>query len=202
MPLGCEQPTALQARTRQEYCVAAASPVLWYVRDPASTRSISRHAPDVPVRCSMRYSSTVPAAACHARSTRDGDTTVAVRPEGAVGGTSPTANVALIVTASVAAGEATRTVAAWVPTGSVPVAAVSVSVAGGVVLLSAADSQPVCGPEGYETVAVSPLSVPPPVFVTSSVMGAGFAPPTSAANAAVDALTPIRGSASASSSVT
>src|SRR5690606_41637459 len=103
-------------------CVTAACSVPWYVRDSVSTRSISRLVIDVPVCWSMRYSSTVPAAACHAGSTRDGDTTVAVRPEGAVGGTSPTANVALIVTASVAAGEATRTVAAWVPTGSVPVA--------------------------------------------------------------------------------
>src|SRR5690606_14161211 len=91
--LGGEQPTELHAITRHVYSVAAARPVLSYARDAAFTRSISRHAP-VPVRWSIRYSSTVPVAPCHARSTRDGDTTVATRSPGAPGGTSLATNVA------------------------------------------------------------------------------------------------------------
>src|SRR5512138_279778 len=43
--LGAEQATALHAITRQEYCVAAASPVLWNASTVPATRSISSHAP-------------------------------------------------------------------------------------------------------------------------------------------------------------
>jgi hypothetical protein len=52
--------------------------------------------------------------------------------------------------------------------------AVSVSVLGALVPLKPAVSHP--DPVVYDTLAVSPLSVPPPPFVTDTVCGAGDAP--------------------------
>jgi hypothetical protein len=48
------------------------------------------------------------------------------------------------------------------------VVAASVSVAGAVVVLSVAVSHPLGCPAVYETLAVSPLSVAPPLFVTAT----------------------------------
>jgi hypothetical protein len=57
------------------------------------------------------------------------------------------------------------------------VVAASVSVAGAVVVLNVAVSHPLGCPAVYETLAVSPLSAPPPPLVMETVCAAGFAPP-------------------------
>ena len=61
--------------------------------------------------------------------------------------------------------------------------AVSVSVAGAVVVLKVAVSQP--APLVYDVDCDKPFNVPPPPFVTTMVCDAGAAPPTPALNVAV-----------------
>src|SRR5579862_9210409 len=73
--------------------------------------------------------------------------------------------------------EVTGTVAVYEPAARVPSVAVTVSVAGAVVVLRDALSQPVAPVPYVMTPVANPDSVPTPPFVTETVCAAGFAPP-------------------------